>query len=71
MSLAQRLGGRFPEHVGRLPKLIRPDQPVKGIAGLAFRLDSVTLDLAFAGDVFEMDNQRNWSDASFKTYCGP
>jgi hypothetical protein len=25
----------------------------------------------FAGDVFEMEDQRNWTDASFKTYCTP
>ena len=23
------------------------------------------------GDVFEMEDQRNWTDASFKTYCTP
>jgi D-apionolactonase len=25
----------------------------------------------FEGDVFEMEDQRNWTDASFKTYCTP
>ena len=25
----------------------------------------------FDGDVFEMEDQRNWTDASFKTYCTP
>lgn len=25
----------------------------------------------FAGDTFEMEDQRNWTDASFKTYCTP
>jgi D-apionolactonase len=25
----------------------------------------------FEGDLFEAEDQRNWSDASFKTYCGP
>ena len=23
------------------------------------------------GDVFEMEDQRNWSDGSYKTYCRP
>ncbi len=23
------------------------------------------------GEVFEMEDQRNWTDASFKTYCRP
>jgi hypothetical protein len=27
--------------------------------------------VSFAGDVFEMEDQRNWSDASYKTYCTP
>ena len=30
-----------------------------------------TLDIAFEGDEFEVEDQRNWSDASFKTYCTP
>ncbi len=25
----------------------------------------------FEGEVFEMEDQRNWTDASFKTYCTP
>lgn len=25
----------------------------------------------FEGDVFEMEDQRNWTDASYKTYCTP
>jgi hypothetical protein len=28
-------------------------------------------EVQFAGDVFEMEDQRNWTDASFKTYCTP
>ncbi|MEO1249317.1 MAG: hypothetical protein AAFW76_05700, partial [Pseudomonadota bacterium] len=31
----------------------------------------VSVDIAFVGDVFEMEDQRNWTDASFKTYCRP
>ncbi|HEX3485711.1 MAG TPA: hypothetical protein VHT51_11665, partial [Micropepsaceae bacterium] len=27
--------------------------------------------ITFQGEVFEMEDQRNWSDASFKTYCRP
>jgi hypothetical protein len=26
---------------------------------------------AFEGDLFEMEDQRNWTDGSFKTYCTP
>jgi hypothetical protein len=40
----------------------------------ALRIDSPrrpALDLRFAGDLFEMEDQRNWSDGSFKTYGTP
>ena len=30
---------------------------------------SVTVNLD--GDMFEMEDQRNWADASYKTYCRP
>ncbi len=29
------------------------------------------LQLTFSGDVFETEDQRNWSDTSYKTYCTP
>ena len=29
------------------------------------------VEVEFDGDVFEMEDQRNWTDASFKTYCTP
>ena len=28
-------------------------------------------DVEFSGDIFEMEDQRNWTDASFKTFCTP
>jgi D-apionolactonase len=30
-----------------------------------------TISFRFAGDLFEMEDQRNWTDDSFKTYCTP
>ena len=35
------------------------------------REDFGGLALFFAGDQFELEDQRNWGDASFKTYCTP
>ena len=55
----------------RFPARISPDQPVLDIAGLRHRIDDVEISIAFEGDVFEMEDQRNWTDASFKTYCRP
>jgi hypothetical protein len=38
---------------------------------LAERADLGALELEFRGDLFEIEDQRNWGDASFKTYCTP
>ncbi len=53
------------------PDAIRPDQPARNVAGLAHDVRGVAVDIRMTGDVFEMEDQRNWSDASFKTYCRP
>lgn len=65
----RRVGGRTETLV--MPEHISPDQPMKDIAGLVFDLDGTKLDIAFDGETFEMEDQRNWSDASYKTYCRP
>jgi hypothetical protein len=33
--------------------------------------DGAQLSFTFEGDLFEMEDQRNWTDGSFKTYCTP
>lgn len=53
------------------PKRIKPSQPIKDIAGLSYGIGSASVEIEFEGEVFEMEDQRNWSDASFKTYCVP
>ncbi|QDC08623.1 hypothetical protein FHY55_04925 [Oceanicola sp. D3] len=55
----------------RFPELIKPSQPMKDIAGLAYGIGPAAVDMRFEGEVFEMEDQRNWSDASYKTYCVP
>lgn len=35
------------------------------------RADLGMIQLRFAGDRFELEDQRNWGDASFKSYCTP
>ncbi|MDM4761543.1 hypothetical protein QT381_00780 [Galbitalea sp. SE-J8] len=54
----------FPVHVA-------PDQPARDISGLTWRVGNREHRLRFDGDVFEMEDQRNWTDASFKTYSTP
>ena len=53
------------------PVQVSPHQPAKDIAGLAWEADGLALQLALEGDVFEMEDQRNWTDASYKTYSRP
>ncbi|NBQ32845.1 MAG: hypothetical protein EBU21_12995 [Proteobacteria bacterium] len=53
------------------PETISPSQPVFDISGLAHEVGGVQVDLSFEGEVFEMEDQRNWIDASYKTYCRP
>src|SRR5215831_6721530 len=55
----------------RFPLLISPEQVAAGIVGLRYCVNGIETEIAFQGEVFEMEDQRNWSDASFKTYCRP
>lgn len=59
------------QEVLKFPKSISPNQPVFDIAALGWRHNNLQIDVVFAGDVFEMEDQRNWSDASYKTYSRP
>jgi hypothetical protein len=52
-----------------LPDLIEPWQPFKDMRAIAHTvLPDVTAECRMEGDTFEMEDQRNWSDASYKTY---
>lgn len=53
------------------PVQVSPHQPAKDIAGLAWEAGVLPLRLDLSGDVFEMEDQRNWTDASYKTYSRP
>ena len=53
------------------PVAVSPNQPVFDIVALQWTQGSTVVDVAFAGDVFEMEDQRNWTDASYKTYNRP
>ena len=59
----------------RFPDVVAAEQPVTGLddlAGLAHEISpGVWAELRFEGDVFETEDQRNWTDASFKTFCTP
>lgn len=54
------------------PEFISANQPFFNITTLDLNPSSnVQAKLEFDGDIFETEDQRNWSDASFKTYCTP
>ncbi len=54
------------------PDLIDPVQPFKDIRALTHEpLPGLRVICKMEGDAFEMEDQRNWSDASYKTYVRP
>ncbi len=57
---------------GTLPELIAADQPVLDIARISCGFGAGgEAELGFIGEVFEMEDQRNWCDASYKIYGTP
>lgn len=65
----------FPQQIA--PQLavdgkIRPVYPFADMRALAHELTTGGMArIAFSGEIFEMEDQRNWTDASYKTYGTP
>ncbi len=66
------------EHVdGRLanvkfPAVIDPDCPFRDVRALTHQVQpGLAVTCRMEGDTFEMEDHRNWTDASFKTYVRP
>ncbi|MBI5385431.1 MAG: hypothetical protein HZA90_12200 [Verrucomicrobia bacterium] len=60
----------------RFPKTIEPQifgqASFRELRSLAHEVrPGLWAELQFKGEVFETEDQRNWTDASFKTYCTP
>lgn len=54
------------------PRTVAPENPFRGFRAFAHEVTAgVWCALEFTGDEFEMEDQRNWADASFKTFCTP
>jgi D-apionolactonase len=53
------------------PDLVAPHQPFLAIRSLAWDTGAGRVTVRFEGETFETEDQRNWSDASFKTYGTP
>jgi D-apionolactonase len=57
--------------MARFPELISPGQPLLDILALDHEITpGVWASCQMEGDSFEMEDQRNWGDASYKTYVG-
>jgi D-apionolactonase len=49
-----------------------PHQPFASLAAMTHTVaPGVRAEVRFEGEVFELEDQRNWIDASYKTYCTP
>jgi hypothetical protein len=53
------------------PYFISPDQPFRDIRTMKWNCGRKICRIDFHGDIFETEDQRNWTDASYKTYCTP
>ena len=56
---------------GWFPQDIAPHQPFRDIRTITHVVGRGEVFVRMEGDVFEMEDHRNWTDASFKTYCRP
>lgn len=56
----------------KFPVDISPHQPFFDIKEMHWTFDGdINARLTFEGEIFETEDQRNWTDASYKTYCTP
>ena len=55
----------------QFPLLIEPWQPFQDLRALTHWLGGWQISCRLEGDVFEMEDQRQWGDASYKTYVRP
>lgn len=53
------------------PVDVSPENPFKNVQSMTWQAAGSAFQLIFEGDIFETEDQRNWSDASFKTFCTP
>jgi D-apionolactonase len=55
----------------QFPRDLSPHQPFIDMRQISHRTPDALVTVSFTGEVFEMEDHRNWSDASYKTYCTP
>jgi hypothetical protein len=51
---------------------IQPVHPFSEMKAMTYQVQpGLQAEIRYEGDIFEMEDQRNWTDASYKTYCTP
>ncbi len=56
----------------RVPAEVAPNQPFLGISAVRHEIaPGCQAEVRFMGDLFEMEDHRNWTDGNFKTYGTP
>ena len=55
----------------KFPVAIDQENPFRNIQSMSWTIAGIPYTLHFEGDVFETEDQRNWGDASYKTFCTP
>jgi hypothetical protein len=56
----------------QFPTRISPHQPFLKLRAMTHEVTpDIRAEIRFEGDMFETEDQRQWTDASFKTYCTP
>lgn len=60
------------DYTASFPEDVSPYQPFQNIQQMHWKwAGGIRAQLHFAGDIFETEDQRNWTDGSYKTYSTP
>jgi D-apionolactonase len=67
-----RAGGPGGEFSAEFPGRISPHELATGVTWMTYGVGGgAELDVRLDGDLFEIEDHRNWSDPGWKTYCTP
>lgn len=60
------------KETGTFPDSISPHQPFLDLRAVTHQVaPGIEAEVRFEGEVFEMEDHRNWTDGNYKTYCTP
>jgi len=67
-----RVGGPGGEFTGTFPAAVSAHQLATGLTWMTYRVgEGAELAIRMDGDLFEIEDHRNWCDPGWKTYCTP